>query len=64
MRSAFGARKIWGPDVKERVGWMLSIQHTSPRYTDRPHTMGSRVLISFMCDTERDAAVTSFPRRW
>jgi hypothetical protein len=59
MRSAFGARKIWSPDVKARVGWMLSIQHTSPRYTDRPHSP-PHILISFMCETERDAAVTSF----
>jgi hypothetical protein len=28
-RSAFGARNILGPDVKERVGWMFSFQHKS-----------------------------------
>jgi hypothetical protein len=48
MRSAFGARKIWGPDVKERVGLMLSIQHKSPRYTDMTHTP-PRVPILYVC---------------
>jgi hypothetical protein len=40
-RSAFGARNIWGPDVKERVGRMLSIQHKSPGAGHRAWWVGA-----------------------